>query len=107
MADHDPAPSADQPLVQPVGHPHEPRHAHNHAVEHESHGHSVAAWSAVTIILVGALVMALAVVFPSVLLFVVGALVAVTGVVVGKLLAMAGYGGKSRSDELESTAGTH
>ena len=33
--------------------------------EHDSEGHSVAAWTAVGIILVGALVMSLAVVFPS------------------------------------------
>src|SRR6478609_4808081 len=41
--------------------------------EHDSEGHSVAAWTAVGIILVGALVMSLAVVFPSALWFVVGA----------------------------------
>ena len=35
-------------------------------VHHESHGHSVAAWTAVTVILVGALVMSLAVVVASV-----------------------------------------
>ena len=46
------------------------------------------------IILVGALVMSLAVVFPSALWFVVGAVVVVLGAITGKFLAMAGYGGK-------------
>ena len=63
--------------------------------EHDSEGHSVAAWTAVAIILVGSLVMALAVVFPSLLWFVVGAIVVVVGAIAGKVLAMAGYGAKA------------
>ena len=62
--------------------------------EHDSEGHSVAAWTAVGIILLGSLVMSLAVVFPSALWFVVGAVVVVLGAITGKVLAMAGYGGK-------------
>lgn len=58
----------------------------------EGHGHSVAAWTAVGVILVASLIMALAVVFPSVLWFVVGAVLAVVGGILGKVLAMAGYG---------------
>ena len=67
--------------------------------EHDSEGHSVAAWTAVGIILVGALVMSLAVVFPSALWFVVGAVVIVVGAITGKVLAMAGYGGKKSTYE--------
>ncbi len=60
--------------------------------QHDHHGHSTAAWTAVTILIVGSLVMSLAVVFPSVLWFVVGVVILVLGVVAGKVLSMAGYG---------------
>jgi uncharacterized membrane protein len=63
--------------------------------EHESHGHSVAAWTAVVVILVGSVVMSLAVVFPSLTWFIVGAVIVVLGIVAGKVLAMAGYGDKA------------
>ncbi len=72
------------------------RHEHE-----ESHGHSVAAWTAVVIILVASAIMSLAVVFPSVTWFVVGAVVAVVGVAAGKILAMAGYG-ESKPDSEEA-----
>ena len=61
---------------------------------HEDHGHSVAAWTAVGILLIGTAVMALAVALATVPLFVVGAVVCVVGVVAGKVLGMAGYGAK-------------
>ena len=50
------------------------------------HGHSVAAWTAVIILLVSAAVMSVAVVAQAVWLFVVGAVIA------GKVLSMAGFG---------------
>ena len=58
----------------------------------ENHGQSVAAWVAVGILLVASLVMSLAVVFPSVVWFVVGVVIGVIGVATGKVLSMAGYG---------------
>jgi multisubunit Na+/H+ antiporter MnhG subunit len=61
---------------------------------HEDHGHSVAAWTAVIVILVGAAVMSWAVIDPSVVLFIVGVVICIVGVVAGKLLGMAGYGAK-------------
>jgi len=64
--------------------------------EHEDHGHSVAAWTAVGILLVAAAIMSLAVAFPNRWLFVVGVVVAVIGVIAGKVLAMAGYGAAER-----------
>ncbi|MEP6649342.1 MAG: HGxxPAAW family protein [Lapillicoccus sp.] len=66
-----------------------------HPDEHERHGHSFAAWTAVGIILAGSVVMSLAVVFPSLLWFVIGAIVVVVGGIAGKVLAMAGYGDKA------------
>ena len=63
--------------------------------EHESHGHSIAAWSSVGILLLGAAVMSFAVLFPSVLWFIVGVVICVIGAIAGKVLAMAGYGAKA------------
>ncbi|HEV7196006.1 MAG TPA: HGxxPAAW family protein [Pedococcus sp.] len=60
----------------------------------EDHGHSVAAWTGVLVILVGSALASLAVVITNVPLFVVGIVVCILGVVAGKLLSMAGYGTK-------------
>jgi hypothetical protein len=62
--------------------------------EHEDHGHSLAAWTAVAIILVGCVVVSVAVVIASKVLVVVGVVVIVIGAVAGKVLGMAGYGAK-------------
>lgn len=62
---------------------------------HESHGHSVAAWTAVGTIMLGSLVMSIAVIFPSVLFFVVGTVICVIGAALGKILSMAGMGAKA------------
>jgi hypothetical protein len=59
---------------------------------HEEHGHSVAAWTAVAIILVGSAVASLAVVLPNTALFVIGLVICVLGAVAGKVLSLAGYG---------------
>lgn len=74
---------------------------------HEDHGHSVAAWTAVAIILVGTAVMAWAVVVASVLVFVVGSVICVVGAVAGKVLGMAGYGAKDvpEAGHTEKTSG--
>ena len=65
--------------------------------EHDdNHGHSVAAWTAVLILIVAAAVMSLAVLFPNAWLFVGGVVLAVVGVVAGKVLSMAGYGAAER-----------
>ncbi len=71
--------------------------------EHEDHGHSVAAWTAVAIIIVACTIMSLAVMFPNVWLFVGGAVLAVVGAIAGKVLSMAGYGAADRDrDEAPS-----
>jgi hypothetical protein len=59
---------------------------------HVGHGNSVAAWTAVVIILVAGLAMAIAVVAGTMWLFVVGAVLAVLGVIAGKVLATMGFG---------------
>jgi hypothetical protein len=72
--------------------------------EHDdNHGHSVAAWTAVTILIVASAIMSLAVLFPNVWLFVAGVIVGVVGLVAGKVLSMAGYGSAERDrDEAPS-----
>ena len=68
--------------------------------EHDdNHGHSVAAWTAVLILIVASAVMSLAVLFPNVWLFVGGVVLAVVGLVAGKVLSMAGYGAAQRDPE--------
>ncbi|TQJ51017.1 HGxxPAAW family protein [Phycicoccus sp. SLBN-51] len=62
--------------------------------QHEDHGHSVAAWTAVAIILAGCVVAAWGVLVATPILFWVGIVIAVLGAVAGKVLGMAGYGAK-------------
>ena len=59
---------------------------------HVGHGNSVAAWTAVVIILVAGLAMAIAVVIGTTWLFVVGAVLTVLGVITGKVLSTMGFG---------------
>jgi hypothetical protein len=71
--------------------------------EHDDHGHSVAAWTAVTICIIAGAIMSVAVIWPNVWLFVGGAVLAVVGAVAGKVLSMAGYGAAQRDrDEAPS-----
>ena len=81
------------------------REDHEDHEEHESHGHSVAAWTAVVVILVGSVVMSLAVVFPSLTWFIIGAVIVVLGIIAGKVLAMAGYGDKASTYQAAHRAG--
>lgn len=69
--------------------------------QHEDHGHSVAAWASVGIILVGVVVTSIAIVMANVPLAIVGGVVIVVGAVAGKVLAMAGYGAKAHDTERE------
>ena len=63
--------------------------------EHDSHGHSLAAWTGVGILLFASLVMSIAVVIASVPWFVVGAALVLVGLVAGKVMSMAGYGARA------------
>jgi hypothetical protein len=75
------------------GHTHEGDHAHadDHVV-HDHHGQSVAAWAAVGILLVAAFVIALSFPLSNTPLLIIGLVLAVAGVVVGKVLSATGYG---------------
>ena len=56
------------------------------------HGNNVAAWTAVIIMMVGAIIAALGVGMGSTVVFVVGMVVVVVGAVTGKILAGMGMG---------------
>jgi multisubunit Na+/H+ antiporter MnhG subunit len=62
---------------------------------HEDHGHSVAAWTGVGIILVGSALASLGVAVSSHVLFWVGIAICIIGAVAGKVLSLAGYGAKA------------
>ena len=62
------------------------------------HGHSRAAWTAVTILLLAAFLISLAVVVKSWPLAIVGIALIVVGVAAGKVMAMAGLG-QSKSEQ--------
>jgi hypothetical protein len=66
---------------------------------HDSHGNTIAAWTCVGVLMIAAFIMCLAIVLASVAVFVGGAVVAVIGLVVGKLLSLAGYGAARPSDD--------
>ena len=59
---------------------------------HGGHGNSVAAWTCVSIIMLGSLLMCLAVAVAATWLFVVGVVVVVLGAISGKVLAAMGFG---------------
>jgi hypothetical protein len=60
--------------------------------QHEDHGHSTAAWTGVGIILIGTAIASVAVVIPSLVVGIIGAVVMIAGVVAWKVMSMAGYG---------------
>jgi hypothetical protein len=61
------------------------------------HGHSVAAWTATGLVCLGSLIMSLAVIFPTLWLFIVGAVVAVLSVPASMLLTAMGLGSEHRN----------
>jgi hypothetical protein len=61
-------------------------------VPHESHGNSVAAWTAVIIIALGFLLGTVAVVADLPVFYVIGAVIVVIGAVSGKVLSAMGFG---------------
>ncbi len=60
------------------------------------HGNSVAAWTSVSIIMIGALVGALAIVGGSTPMFIVAGVIILIGVIAWKVLASMGYGEKPK-----------
>jgi len=73
-------------------------------MEEHGHGHSIAAWTAVIILLVASFLMSLAVVVKSWPMAIVGIALVVVGVAAGKILAMAGLGQRGPRRSAETTA---
>ena len=63
--------------------------------EHVDHGHTVAAWTGVTIIMIAFVVGAVGVVIAQPPVFWAGIALIAVGVIVGKVLALMGFGAKS------------
>jgi hypothetical protein len=61
-------------------------------VHEESHGHSLASWMLVALVLVGSFVVSLAIVLEVLWLAIIGLVIGAAGLVVGRLLQMAGFG---------------
>lgn len=70
----------------------------------QGHGHSRAAWTAVTILLVASFLISLSVVVTSWPLAIVGIVLVVVGVAAGKVMAMAGFGQPKPERSSRSTA---
>lgn len=68
------------------------------------HGHSRAAWTAVTILLVASFLISLSVVVTSWLMASIGIVLVAVGVVAGKVLSMAGFGQTKPARSTETTA---
>ncbi|WP_457255468.1 HGxxPAAW family protein [Pedococcus sp. P5_B7] len=62
---------------------------------HEDHGHSLAAWTGVGVILLGSAIAAWGVAIANTAVFVIGMVICVIGAVAGKVLSLAGYGATS------------
>ena len=61
-------------------------------VHEESHGHSLASWTLVGLELVGIFIVCLAIVLELLWLAIIGLVVCAAGLIVGRLLQMAGFG---------------
>jgi hypothetical protein len=59
-----------------------------------AHGHTVAAWTGVTVSFVGFMLAAVAMIYSSPILVTIGLVIAAGGAVVGKLMSAAGFGKK-------------
>ena len=69
----------------------------------QGHGHSRAAWTAVTILLVAAFLISVSVVVASWALAIVGIVLVVVGMAAGKIMAMAGFGQTRPKEPNETT----
>ncbi len=61
------------------------------------HGHSTAAWTATGLVIFGSLIMCLAIVFPTLWVFIVGAVIAAASIPVSMLLTAMGLGSNHRN----------
>jgi hypothetical protein len=67
------------------------------SVVHHGHGNSVAAWTAVGIVILGSIVMLAGVIATSWVISILGAMVCVAGAAAGKVLSAMGFGVAGKS----------
>ena len=72
--------------------------------EHDNHGSTPAAWTAVTIVMIAFLVGAIGVLMSNAVVFWVGVALIVVGLIVGKVMQMMGLGGKPVASSSTGTA---
>ncbi|KGN38822.1 HGxxPAAW family protein [Knoellia subterranea] len=58
----------------------------------DNHGHSLAAWVLVGVVLLGCLIVSIAFIIPNTALGIAGVVVILAGLIAGKVLALAGHG---------------
>ncbi|MCG7321665.1 HGxxPAAW family protein [Arsenicicoccus bolidensis] len=75
----------------------------NEQATHDTHGQSIAAWATVGVMLLGAVVTSLAVVFANWFWIIVGAVIVVAGPVLGSVLVKAGYGAGGPKDSFTNS----
>ena len=61
------------------------------------HGHSIAAWTAAGLVIVGSLIMSISIIFPTLWAFIVGAALAVISIPASMLLNAMGLGSSHRN----------
>ena len=67
------------------------------SAEHEDHGHTPAAWTLVGIVIAGFTVGGVVVIIANIPIVIVGAVICVVGIVVGKVMQMMGMGAQPKS----------
>jgi hypothetical protein len=75
--------------------------------EHDNHGSTPAAWTAVTIVMIAFLVGAIGVLMSNAVLFWVGVALIVVGLIVGKVMQMMGMGAKPAADATATASASH
>ncbi|NHN54981.1 hypothetical protein G9U51_04170 [Calidifontibacter sp. DB0510] len=67
--------------------------------DHVDHGNSVAAWTGVSLLILGALFVGIGIFFASSLWWIIGIVVAAVGLVAGLALKAAGFGNQNREEQ--------
>ncbi|MCH8613109.1 HGxxPAAW family protein [Arsenicicoccus dermatophilus] len=79
----------------------------NERVTHDNHGQSMASWAAVGVLLLGAVILAIAVVLLNFWLMGLGVVLLALGPVVGIAMAKAGYGAGGAKDSFTNSPHHH
>ena len=84
---------------QPAGTTSGPTTSPSDSVVHHGHGNSIAAWTAVVVIILGSIVILAGVIATSWAISIIGAVVCAAGAASGKVLSTMGFGVAGRSEQ--------